>query len=103
VDTAAVAVNCGAPLYGVSGERKPHVIRYDREYGYRRRGQPLVGIFIGVIIILAGLGLLLSALYGVDNLGDQTYSSSLEFSFCCVCLWCAVAGGSLFFILMYGD
>ena len=66
MDTAAVCVNCGAPLYGVSGERKPHVVRYDREYGYRRRGQPLVGIFIGVIIILAGFGLLLSALYGID-------------------------------------
>jgi len=66
VDTAAVCVNCGEPLYGASGERKPHVTRYDREYSHRRRGQPLVGIFIGLMIILAGFGLLLSELYGID-------------------------------------
>jgi tetrahydromethanopterin S-methyltransferase subunit E len=66
VDTASVCVNCGAPLFGASDERKPRVTRYDREYSYHRRGRPLVGIFIGLIIILAGFGLLLSELYGID-------------------------------------
>ncbi len=66
LDVAVVFVNCGAPLYDASDERKPHVTRYDREYGYHRRGRPLIGIFIGLIIILAGFGLLLSELYGID-------------------------------------
>jgi tetrahydromethanopterin S-methyltransferase subunit E len=66
VDTASVCVNCGAPLFGASDKRTPRVTRYDREYGYHRRGRPLVGIFIGLIIILAGFGLLLSELYGID-------------------------------------
>jgi uncharacterized membrane protein YvbJ len=66
VDTAAVCVNCGAPLCGANDERKPRVTRYNREYSYHRRGKSLVGIFIGSIIILAGFGLLLSELYGID-------------------------------------
>jgi hypothetical protein len=66
VDAASVCVNCGAPLYGASDKRTPHVTRYDREYSYHRRGRPLVGIFIGLIIILVGFGLLLSELYGID-------------------------------------
>ena len=64
MDTSPVCVNYGSPLYGASGERKPQVTRYDREYHYRRRGRPLVGIFIGLIMILASFGLLLSELYG---------------------------------------
>jgi hypothetical protein len=65
VDTASICVNCGAHLYGASGERKPNVTRYDREYRYHRRVEPLIGIFIGFIILLAGFGLLLSELYGI--------------------------------------
>jgi tetrahydromethanopterin S-methyltransferase subunit E len=65
VDIASACVNCGAQLYGASGERKPQLTRYDREYHYRKRGRPLVGIFIGLIMILASFGLLLSELYGI--------------------------------------
>jgi tetrahydromethanopterin S-methyltransferase subunit E len=65
VDTASACVNCGLPLYGASGERKPQVTPYDREYHYRRRGRTLVGIFIGLMMILASFGLLLSELYGI--------------------------------------
>jgi hypothetical protein len=67
-DGATVCVNCGAPLYGTSGESRPYLrhVRYEREYGYHGRGRPIIGIFIGFMIILAGFGLLLSELYGID-------------------------------------
>ena len=67
-DGAAVCVNCGAPLEGASGESRPYVRHgnYEREYGYRRRGTPVIGIFIGLIIIFAGFALLVSEVYGVD-------------------------------------
>ncbi len=68
VDGASVCVNCGALLYGASGEDRAYWRhgRYEREYGFHRRGRPIIGIFIGLIIILAGFGLLLSALYDIS-------------------------------------
>ncbi len=69
-DTNTVCSNCGAPLYTV-GQRYPGS---DREH-YRRmegecfglpNGGMIVGIIIGVIIILAGLGLYLQAAYGIS-------------------------------------
>jgi len=66
VDDATVCVNCGGPLHGASGEGKPYLTRYEREFGYQRRGRPIIGVFIGLIIILAGFGLLVSDLYGID-------------------------------------
>jgi len=67
-DGAAVCVNCGAPLQGASGESRPYVRHgtYAREYNYHRRGTPVLGIFIGLIIIFAGFALLVSEVYGVD-------------------------------------
>jgi uncharacterized membrane protein YvbJ len=60
-DDAAVCVNCGAPLHGASSESKPYVgrVRYEREFGSHRRGGPIVGLIIGVIVIFIGLSLLL--------------------------------------------
>ena len=67
IDGATVCVNCGASLYGASGEGRLYLghVRYEREYG-PRRGRLVVGIFIGLIIILAGFSLLIAELYGID-------------------------------------
>jgi uncharacterized membrane protein YvbJ len=67
-DGAAVCVNCGTPLQGTSDESRPYVRHgtYAREYGSRRRGTPVVGIFVGLIIIFVGFALLASEVYGVD-------------------------------------
>lgn len=66
-DDATVCVNCGAPLYGASSKGKSYVRygRYERE-GFPRRGKPIWGIIIGLIIIFAGFSLLLSELYNID-------------------------------------
>jgi hypothetical protein len=65
-DDATVCVQCGAPLYGASGEGKPYWReRVSMEHGYHRRGRPIVGIFIGLIIIFAGFALLVSELYAI--------------------------------------
>ena len=67
-DNATVCVNCGASLYGANGEDRLHLrhVRYEREYGFHRRGRPIVGIFIGLIIILVGFSLLVAELYRID-------------------------------------
>jgi hypothetical protein len=66
-DDATVCVQCGAPLYGTSGEGKPYWReRVSMEYGYHRRGRPIVCIFIGLMIIFAGFALLVSELYAID-------------------------------------
>ena len=66
-DGAMVCVNCGASLYGASGEGRPYLRygRYERD-GFPRSGRPIVGIFIGLIVILAGFSLLVTELYGID-------------------------------------
>jgi uncharacterized membrane protein YvbJ len=66
-DDATVCVNCGASLYGASGEGRLQVrhVRYEREYGFHR-SRPIVGIFIGLIIILVGFSLLVAELYRID-------------------------------------
>jgi uncharacterized membrane protein YvbJ len=60
-DDAAVCVNCGAPIYGASGEGRVYMgrVRYERKFGSYRRGSPIVGLIIGVIVIFIGLSLLL--------------------------------------------
>ena len=67
-DDATVCVNCGAPLYGASGEGRSYVRhgRYEREHGFPRRGRPILGIFVGLVIIFAGFSLLVAELYGID-------------------------------------
>ena len=67
VDGATVCANCGASLYGASGEGRSYLRhgRYEREHGFPRRGRPILGIFIGLIIILAGFSLLVAELYGI--------------------------------------
>ena len=60
-DSATVCVQCGAPLHGASSEGRPYMgrVRYERKYGFHRRGTPLVGLIIGVIVIFIGLSFLL--------------------------------------------
>jgi hypothetical protein len=62
-DGATGCINCGASLYGASGEGK--YVGYAREYGHRRSGA-ITGIVIGLIIIFAGFSLLVSELYGIN-------------------------------------
>jgi hypothetical protein len=67
-DAATVCVQCGAPLYGASGEAKTYRrhVRYEREYGSHMGSGALTGIIIGLIIIFAGFSLLVAELYGID-------------------------------------
>ena len=67
-DDATACVKCGAPLHGASGEGRTYMgrVRYERHYGYHRRGRPFIGIFIGLIIILAGFSLLVAEFYRID-------------------------------------
>src|SRR4030043_1052220 len=60
-DSATVCGQCGAPLHGASSEGRPYMgrVRYERKYGFHRRGTPLVGLIIGVIVIFIGLSFLL--------------------------------------------
>jgi hypothetical protein len=60
---ATVCVNCGAPLYGTinSGRQSVGRVRYERHYGYPRRGGTIAGLVIGLIVIFIGLSLLLQA------------------------------------------
>src|SRR4030065_176307 len=60
-DSATVCVQCGAPLHGTSGEARPYTGpgTHERKYGFHRRGAPLVGLIIGVIVIFIGLSFLL--------------------------------------------
>jgi uncharacterized membrane protein YvbJ len=66
-DSMTVCVQCGAPLYGTSGKSRPYWSwgRYERDYGYHRRGRPFIGILIGLILILGGLTVLISELYRI--------------------------------------
>ncbi len=69
-DTNTVCSNCGAPLYTV-GQRYPgsdreHYRRMENECFGLPNGGMIVGIVIGVIIILAGLGLFLQTTYGIS-------------------------------------
>jgi ribosomal protein L37E len=67
VDSRTVCVQCGVPLYGTSGKSRPYWNggHYERDYSYHRRGRPYIGILIGLILILAGLSVLVSELYGI--------------------------------------
>ena len=66
-DSRTVCVQCGAPLYGTSGKSMSYWNwgHYERDYSYHRRGKPYIGILIGLILILAGLSVLVSELYGI--------------------------------------
>jgi uncharacterized membrane protein YvbJ len=66
-DGAAVCVKCGAPFHAASAESSSFVgrVRYERGYGYRRRGRPMAGLIIGIIVIFIGLSFLLRE-YGID-------------------------------------
>ena len=61
LESATVCVQCGAPIYGTSGESKPYVgrVRYERKYGFQGRGTPIAGLIIGMIVIFIGLSFLL--------------------------------------------
>jgi uncharacterized membrane protein YvbJ len=63
---ASVCVNCGAALYGAGSVGRSYEghVRYERRYGGHRRGSPIVGLVIGVIVIFIGLSLMLEQ-YGV--------------------------------------
>jgi uncharacterized membrane protein YvbJ len=65
-DDATVCVNCGAPLHGASGEGRHYMgrVRYEREFGFHRRGRPIAGLVIGIIVIFIGLSFLLRE-YGI--------------------------------------
>lgn len=67
-DAATVCVQCGASLYGTSGEGRTcwRHVRYEREYDFHIGSGALAGIIIGLIIIFAGFSLLVSELYGMD-------------------------------------
>ena len=67
-DGATVCVSCGASLYGTSSGGRGYVRygRYKGESGFPERGRPIMGIFIGLIILFVGFSLLLAELYGVD-------------------------------------
>ena len=60
-DSATVCVQCGAPLHGTSGEARPYMgrVRYERRYGFQRRGTPFVGLIIGIVVIFIGSSFLL--------------------------------------------
>ena len=68
-DTNTVCSNCGAPLYTVgqryAGSDREHYRRMENECFGLPNGGMIVGLVIGVIIILAGLGLFLQA-YGIS-------------------------------------
>ena len=69
-DTNVNCSNCGAPLYTV-GQRYPgsdreHYRRMENECFGLPNGGMIVGIIIGVIIVLAGLGLFLQNAYGIS-------------------------------------
>jgi uncharacterized membrane protein YvbJ len=66
-DDATVCIQCGAPLYGANRESRPYWShrRYEREYGYHRRGRLLIGLLIGFTLVLIGLSALVSELYGI--------------------------------------
>jgi uncharacterized membrane protein YvbJ len=65
-EDAKVCVNCGAPLYSADGEGSSYMgrVRYERRYNVHRRGSPIPGLIIGVIVIFIGLSVLLQA-YGI--------------------------------------
>ena len=65
---ATVCIQCGAPLYGASDNSKPYWSRrrYERDYRYYQRGRLFIGVFIGLILILAGLSALVSEFYGIN-------------------------------------
>lgn len=66
VDGATVCVNCGASLYGASGEGRLHLRRgwYEKEYGFHKRGNPIVGLIVGIIVIFIGASFMLRE-YGI--------------------------------------
>jgi hypothetical protein len=69
-DTNINCTNCGAPLYTV-GQRYPgsdreHYRRMENECFGLPNGGMIVGIIIGIIIVLAGLGLFLQNAYGIS-------------------------------------
>ena len=68
-DTNTVCSNCGAPLYTVGqryvGSDREHYHRMENECFGLPNGGMIVGIVIGIIIVLAGLGLFLQT-YGIQ-------------------------------------
>lgn len=68
VDGATVCVSCGAPLHGANGKDKRRVRygRYEGTSGFTGRGRPIMGVFIGLIMLFAGFSLLVAEIYGVD-------------------------------------
>jgi uncharacterized membrane protein YvbJ len=65
-EDATVCVNCGAPLYGASGEGRVYMghVRYERGYGSHGRGGLIAGLIIGIVVIFIGLSFLLRE-YGI--------------------------------------
>jgi uncharacterized membrane protein YvbJ len=67
-DDANVCVKCGAPLQSAdTGPYWRH--RHYRDEYYRdhaRRGGGMGALFVGIIIVIVGLSLLLSQMYGIQ-------------------------------------
>jgi uncharacterized membrane protein YvbJ len=64
-DNAKVCSQCGALLYVTTG-RPEHYRRMEDECFGIPRGGTVVGIFIGLIILLAGISLLFQELYKIN-------------------------------------
>lgn len=64
-DDARVCVKCGASLYAV-GEERWRYRRMENECFGIPHGGTVVGLFIGFIIILAGISFLLQAAYNIN-------------------------------------
>jgi hypothetical protein len=64
-DDAKICSNCGAPLYTVGqrypGSEREHYRRVEGECFGLPNGGMIAGLIVGIIIILAGLGLFLQA------------------------------------------
>ncbi len=76
-DDAKVCSNCGAPLYTV-GERYPgsereHYQKMENECFGLPNGGMIVATLVGLIIIIAGVGLFLQASGLIENFGSYLW------------------------------
>jgi uncharacterized membrane protein YvbJ len=69
-DDAKVCIKCGAPLQGASSETaySPYWRhrRYEGDYYHYRSGAGIGALILGVIVILIGLSVLFSQVYGFN-------------------------------------
>jgi uncharacterized membrane protein YvbJ len=65
-DDAKVCIQCGAPLYPVRAERETYRRRREDECFGIPHGGVVATLVFGVIIVIFGLGLILSELYQIS-------------------------------------